>query len=78
MEKVEGLIRKELYEEFRERQIKLGNAFHHDFLIYFLRHIEKNKSIYRIYLRHHVRFPLEEGFDRLWETVVKPLYLRRG
>lgn len=78
MAKVERTIRRELYAEFRERDISMQNVFHHDFLIYFLRHIEKHKNFYRICLRHRVKFPLEEGFDRLWETVVKPQCRQRG
>ncbi|MGM9662309.1 MAG: TetR/AcrR family transcriptional regulator [Oscillospiraceae bacterium] len=72
MTKVERLIRQELYEEFRRRGVGLQNVFHHDHLLCFLRHMEKNRNFYRICLRHRVRFPLKEGFDRLWEEVVKP------
>ena len=78
MSKVERLIRQELYEEFRVRGVGMQNVFHHDYLIYFLRHIEKNKNFYRICLRHRVKFPLEEGFDQLWESVVKPHCQQRG
>ncbi len=72
MARVERLIRQDLYEEFQARGVGMWNVFHHDFLIHFLRHIEKNKNFYRICLRHRVKFPLEEGFEQLWETVVKP------
>ena len=72
MSQVEQLIRQELYEEFRTQGIGMQNVFHHDYLIYFLHHIAANRNFYRICLRHRVKFPLEEEFDRLWEMVVKP------
>ena len=76
MARVERLIRQELTQEFRD--IGMRNVFHHDYLIRFLRHIEKNKNFYRICLRHRIKFPLEEGFGQLWETVVKPHCRQRG
>ena len=78
MTKVERLIRQELLDEFQNRGVEMRNVFHHDYLLYFLRHIEKNKTFYRICLRHRVRFPLEEGFDQLWDSVVKPHCEQRG
>lgn len=72
MEKTERLIRRELAEEFQARGVGMQNVFHHDYLIYFLRHIQKNRNFYRICLRHRIQFPLEEGFEQLWEDVVKP------
>ncbi|MGN8874235.1 TetR/AcrR family transcriptional regulator [Pseudoflavonifractor sp. HCP28S3_F10] len=78
MSKVERLIRQELFGEFQTRGIGMQNIFHHDYLIYFLRHIEKYQNFYRICLRHRVKFPLEEGFEQLWEDVVKPHCRQRG
>lgn len=78
MEKTERLIRRELAEEFQARGVGMQNVFHHDYLIYFHRHIEKNRNFYRICLRHRVHFPLEEGFEQLWEDVVKPHCHQRG
>ncbi|MGN0994823.1 MAG: TetR/AcrR family transcriptional regulator [Butyricicoccus sp.] len=78
MSRAERLIRLDLRREIEARGVSMRNLFHHDYLIYFLRHIEKNKRFYRICLRHRVRFPVEEGFDRLWEDVVKPHCRQRG
>lgn len=78
MEQVERQIRRELSEALREQGVRPENVFHRDLLIHFLRHIGKNRNFYRICLRHRVRFPLEEGFGQLWESVVKPQCRRRG
>ncbi len=70
MSKVERVIRQDLYEEFQANGVGMQNVFHHDYLIFFLRHMENNKNFYRICLRHRVKFPLDEEFDRLWEDIV--------
>ena len=75
MSQVERLIRQDLNEEFQAKGVGIQNVFHHDYLIYFLRHMESNKNFYRIC---RVKFPLEEGFDQLWESVVKPHCEQRG
>ncbi len=78
MSKVEQLIRQELHEEFQAKGVEMQNVFHHDYLIFFLRHIARNKNFYRICLRHRVKFPLEEGFGQLWADVVTPHCQQRG
>ena len=78
MSKVERLIRQELYEAFQAKGIGMQNVFHHDYLIFFLRHIENNRYFYRICLRHRVKFPLDEAFDQLWERIAKPHFLQHG
>ena len=78
MEQVERQIRRELSETLREQGVRPENVFHRDLLIHFLRHIGKNRNFYRICLRHRVRFPLEEGFGQLGESVVKAQCRRRG
>ena len=64
MSKVEPLIRQELHEEFQAKGVEMQNVFHHDYLIFFL--------------RHRVKFPLEEGFGQLWADVVTPHCQQRG
>lgn len=78
MEKVERMIRQELYDSLAAEGTAMRNVFHHDYLLYFLRHIEKHQNFYRICLRHRVKFPLEEGFERLWKEVVIPQSCRNG
>ena len=78
MARVERLIRQELLEDFRARGVGMQNVFHHDYLLLFLRHIRRHGNFYRICLRHRIKFPLEEGFGQLWETVVKPHCRQRG
>lgn len=78
MSQAEQLIRQELVREFQAKGVGMQNVFHHDYLIHFLRHIQRNRNFYRICLRHRVRFPLEEGFDRLWEDVVTPHCRQHG
>ena len=78
MDKTERAIRRELYEAFQAQGVEMRNVFHRDYLLHFLRHIEKNQTFYRICLRHRTKFPLEEGFDQLWESVVKPHCQQQG
>lgn len=78
MTKTERMIRLELLSTFEARGVKMQNVFHHDFLLFFLQHIEKNRTFYRICLCQRTRFPVNEGFEPLWRTVVKPHCDRRG
>lgn len=41
-------------------------------LIPFLRHIKKNAFFYKIAIRQRRQFPLEQGFDPLWNQIIKP------
>lgn len=44
----------------------------------FLRFIRSHKDFYRIALKAKREFPLKQGFEPLWERVVKPLCLKAG
>lgn len=48
------------------------------FFIPFLEYIGKNKSFYRACLHKRNNFPIEEGFENIWNRVVKPKCIKVG
>lgn len=44
----------------------------------FLEFIREHKNFYRIALKTRQEFPLKQGFEPLWNQVVKPLCLKAG
>lgn len=44
----------------------------------FLRFIQEHKDFYRVALKIRREFPLKQGFEPLWEQVIRPLCLRAG
>lgn len=47
-------------------------------LIPFLEFIRKHKYFYRIALKARWAFPIREGFDPLWEQIIRPLCQKAG
>lgn len=46
--------------------------------ITFLRFIRKHRYFYRVSLKARREFPLRQGFEPLWEQIVRPLCLKAG
>lgn len=44
----------------------------------FLEFIRKHEDFYRVALKTRRDFPLKQGFDPLWEQVIKPLCIEAG
>lgn len=47
-------------------------------LIIFLKFIREHRDFYRIALKTRWEFPLKQGFEPLWEQVIRPLCLKAG
>ena len=45
-----------------------------DFYVVFAEHIKKNKKFYRYFFQVNTRFPLSEGYDNLWNHIIKPYF----
>lgn len=76
IKQMETNLQKKLLDSYRasEKVIPLSPE---SFLL-FLRFIREHRDFYRIALKARQEFPLKQGFEPLWEQIVKPLCLRAG
>ena len=72
MEQMEEHLNQELLESYPTDTPYDNDIFPFWPLIPFLHHIKKHRSFYKIVLKHRRNFPLEQGFDSLWNQTVKP------
>lgn len=81
MQKVESGLAAELFERYLapQRKGEPGPApLSPESFIPFLEHIKQHRRFYRIALASQRNFPLEQGREELWNTVVEPLSKRAG
>lgn len=73
---METNLQKKLMESYPEsEEIAL---FSTESLIIFLKFIREHRDFYRIALKTRREFPLRQGFEPLWEQIIRPLCLRAG
>lgn len=78
LDKMETHLRDELLNAFKDRSRDEREILSAPSLRIFLEHIRQHKYFYRIQLAHRRSFPLDQGFEPLWETIVKPRCLNAG
>lgn len=44
----------------------------------FAQHVQKNKDFYRLYFKTNTSFPLKDGYDLMWETILLPYFHEHG
>lgn len=73
----------EQIDEFLNQELMSGyesstKLFSEGSFIPFLKHIKKHSYFYKISLSHRTGFPLKQGFEPLWEWIVKPNCIENG
>ena len=76
MNQMENRLHSELLESYRSGEERI--MFSEESLYVFLRHIRKHRHFYKIALRTRRDFPLKQGFEPLWNQIVKPQCQRAG
>lgn len=78
LDKMEAHLRDELLETYEgkspEERVILSDASLH----IFLEHIKRHQYFYRIQLANRRNFPLKQGFEPLWDQIVKPSCIAAG
>lgn len=73
---METNLQRKLMENY---QVPEGIApFSTESFIIFLKFIREHRDFYRVALKTRREFPLKQGFEPLWEQVIRPLCLRAG
>ncbi len=78
LEKMEHHLHEKLMLEFQKmdhsrRQLFTSESFH-----YFLEHIKTHQSFYQVLLKTRTQFPIQEGYDQMFNIVVKPQCQKAG
>lgn len=72
MEQMEEHLNQELLESYPEYIPEGNEIFPLWPFIPFLRHIKKHHYFYKIALKQRKSFPLEQGYEQMWNQIVKP------
>lgn len=75
IEQMETNLRKKLMDSYSSGEVI---PFSMESFIPFLRFIREHRDFYRIALKTRIEFPLKQGFEPLWEQIVRPLCARAG
>lgn len=75
LNKMESHLRKELLESYAETDLTM---FSNDSIILFFQHIKNHQYFYRIALQTRKEFPLNQGFEPMWNQIIKPQCLQAG
>lgn len=78
LDKMEAHLRDELLESYAGKSSVDRTIFSEPSLRIFLEHIKRHQYFYRIQLANRRSFPLKQGFEPLWDQVVKPSCLEAG
>lgn len=78
LRKTEKAMNASLYAQIRE--VMKDDDFYHNPMYYicFLKFMEKHRPFYHACLKKRNSFPIAEGFEPLFEQVVKPCCIRKG
>ncbi|MGN0164546.1 MAG: TetR/AcrR family transcriptional regulator [Lachnospiraceae bacterium] len=76
IEQMENNLRKELMEEYPvPGSVKPLSV---ESFLPFLMFIREHREFYRVALKTRVEFPIKQGFEELWNQIIKPLSLKAG
>lgn len=78
LEKLEKKMNNEIYSEAKNKVNSESLFISIDFFIPFLIYMKNHQAFYRASLQKRNQFPISEGFEGLFETIVKPLCLKNG
>lgn len=78
LEKMESHLHQELIDSLPVYSIPENMMFSEQLTIIFLQHIRKHKYFYRIALKTRKDFPLKQGYEPMWNQVIKPRCEKAG
>lgn len=78
LDKMEAFLSRELLEKYRYSSSEKNIIFSEESLILFLQHIKKHKYFYKINLQTRKSFPIKQGFEPLWNKIIKPRCQKAG
>lgn len=76
IKQMETNLQKELIDNYPVSEKVI--PFSPESFITFLKFIRKHRDFYRIALKTRREFPLKQGFEPLWEQIIRPLCLKAG
>lgn len=72
MEQMEEHLNTELLESYTPEDLKDHSVLPGWPFMPFLRHIKKNRHFYKIALQQRKNFPLKQGYESMWNQIVRP------
>lgn len=73
MEQTEAHLNQELLERYADAEPETENALFPAWpFLPFLRHIKKHHYFYKIALQQRKSFPLQQGYEPLWNQIIQP------
>ena len=72
LETMESHLHQELLDSLPRQSIPEDMMFSKQLTITFLQHIRKHQYFYRIALKTRKDFPLKQGYEPMWNQVIKP------
>lgn len=78
IEKTESSLHKELASSFADGSIDTDNFLNSTYLTIFLQHIYDNKNFYRVCLKTRKSYPIQQGFEHIFNAIVKPYCEKTG
>lgn len=72
MEQMEDHLNVELLESYTNTPSSENDIFPVWPFIPFLRHIKKHHYFYKIVLKERKNFPLKQGYEQMWNQIIKP------
>ena len=78
MEQMEEHLNEELLESYSDSPQEKDSVFPLWPFIPFLRHIKKHACFYRTALKQRRDFPLKQGYEPMWNQIIKPKCIAAG
>lgn len=78
LDKMETHLHQELLERYSTENALQKEVFSDASFIPFLQHIKKHQYFYRIALKTRQEFPLKQGYEGLWNQIIKPKCEKAG
>lgn len=72
MEQMEEHLHQELLASYAKQPLEKSEIFPVWPFIPFLRHIKKHRYFYKIVLKERKEFPLKQGYEEMWNQIIKP------
>lgn len=72
LEKMESHLHQELLDSLPDYSKPENMMFSRHLTIFFLKHIRDHQYFYKIALKTRREFPLKQGYEPLWNQVIKP------
>lgn len=78
LDKMEAFLNRELIETYRVSYSEKNLVFSEKSFVPFLRHIRKHSYFYKINLQNRKSFPIKQGYEPMWNEIIKPRCKKAG